>query len=372
MPSPRRIPTADSTEPVAVRRASPLARILFAVYVLLTAYASLYPLEGWRDHGLSPFAYLDAPWPRYVTSFDLAANLLGYVPYGFLCVVALAPRLRGAGAFGAAAGSALVLSLVLEAAQSYLPARVAMNLDVLCNLAGAAAGAALALAFAPWIAAEGPVARLRARAFLPGAGIDLGLALLGLWLFTQFNPATLLFAAGDLRDLLAAGAGRARKPEFFATIEAVTAAANLIGVGLLLSALARPGQPVRALFVGLVALALGVKTAAFAILLHAENVFAWLTLGAQQGLAGGLAVALVAIALPRTARLALAAVLFMAATVLVNLAPANPYLAASLKVWQQGHFLNFNGLTRLVSALWAFVALVYLIYLASRRREALA
>jgi hypothetical protein len=80
----------------------------------------------------------------------------------------------------------------------------------------------------------------------------------------------------------------------------------------------------------------------------------------------------VAIALPRTARLALAAVLFMAATVLVNLAPANPYLAASLKVWQQGHFLNFNGLTRLVSALWAFVALVYLIYLASRRREALA
>jgi len=125
-------------------RASPLARILFAVYVLLTVYASLYPLEGWRDHGLSPFAYLDAPWPRYVTSFDLALNLVGYAPYGFLCVVALEPRLRGAGAFGAATGSAFVLSLVLEAAQSYLPARVAMNLDVLCNLAGAAAGAVLA------------------------------------------------------------------------------------------------------------------------------------------------------------------------------------------------------------------------------------
>jgi hypothetical protein len=61
----------------------------------------------------------------------------------------------------------------------------------------------------------------------------------------------------------------------------------------------------------------------------------------------------------------------MAATVLVNLAPPNPYLADSLKVWQQGHFLNFNGLTRLVSALWPFVALGYLIYLASRRRETL-
>ena len=194
------------------RRASTQARIRCAVYVRLTSYASLYPLEGWHDHGLSPFAYLNAPWPRYVTSVDLALNLLGYLPFGFLCVVALEPRLRGAGAFGVAAGSAFVLSLVLEAAQSYLPARVAMNLDVLCNLAGAAAGAALGLVFAPGFVAGGPVARLRSSAFLAGAGIDLGLVLLGLWLFTQLNPATLLFAAGDLRDLLAAGAGRARGP----------------------------------------------------------------------------------------------------------------------------------------------------------------
>ena len=79
---------------------------------------------------------------------------------------------------------------------------------------------------------------------------------------------------------------------------------------------------------------------------------------------------LAAMALPRVARLALAAVLIMAATVAVNLAPPNAYLAATLKLWQQGHFLNFNGLTRLVSALWAFVALAYLMFLAARRREA--
>jgi hypothetical protein len=58
----------------------------------------------------------------------------------------------------------------------------------------------------------------------------------------------------------------------------------------------------------------------------------------------------------------------MAATVLVILAPPNPYLAATLKLWQQGHFLNFNGLTRLVSTLWAFAALGYLIFLAGWRR----
>jgi VanZ family protein len=365
----RPIPTADSADPAAAQRPAALARILFAVYLLLVAYASLYPLEGWRDHGLSPFTYLGSPWPRYVTEFDLAANVLGYVPYGFLCVAALYPRLGGVAAFAVAVASAALLSLALEAAQSYLPARVATNLDVLCNLAGAAAGGVIAVAFVPRLRVSRPLRRLRAT-FLPDAATDVGLVLLALWLFTQLNPATLLFAAGDLRDLLAAGEGRARRPEFFVAIEAITAAANLVSVGLLLSALVRPGKPARALFVALVAAALAVKVAAFAILMRAHNVFVWLTPGAQEGLAAGVLIALAAMALPRVARLALAAVLVMAATVLVNLAPPNPYLAASLKLWQQGHFLNFNGLTRLVSALWAFAALGYLIILAARRRDA--
>jgi len=366
--SPTRSLTADSTEARGAAGASPLARIAFAVYLLLVCYASLYPLESWRDHGLSPFAYLASPWPRYVTGFDLTANVLGYVPYGFLCVLALHPRVRGLAAFATALASAALLSLALEATQSYLPARVANNLDLLCNLAGGACGAALGVLAVPTFLG-GPLERLRARAFLAGAEIDAGLALLALWLFTQLNPATLLFAAGDLRDLLASGAGRARAPEFFIAIEAFTAAANLVSVGLLLSALVRPGQPVRAMFAALVIAALAVKVAAFAIIMHAENVLIWLTPGAQIGLAAGVLVALAAMALPRVARLAFAAVLIMAATVLVNLAPPNAYLAATLKLWQQGHFLNFNGLTRLVSALWAFVALGYLIFLAARRRE---
>ncbi len=288
------------------------------------------------------------------------------MPYGFLAVAALHRRFGLATAFAVALGSAGILSLALEGAQSYLPVRVANNLDVLCNLGGAALGAALGLVALPRLQGLG---RLRAAAFRPGAGIDVGLVLLGLWLFSQLNPATLLFAAGDLRDLLAAGAGRPRGPEFFVFIEAFTAAANLASAGLLLSALTQPWQPVRVMFAGLVLAALAVKVAAFAIVMKAHNVFVWLTPGAQLGLAGGVAAALAAIALPRVARLAIAAVLLMAATVLVNLAPPNPYLADTLKLWQQGHFLNFNGLTRLASALWAYAAIAYLIFLAARRRE---
>lgn len=359
----RRIP--EGIEPGAAR-ASPLARILFLVYVLLVVYASLYPFEGWRAVGLSPFAYLNAPWPRYLTSFDVVVNLAGYVPYGFLAVASLRPRARGAAAFVLAVASAAALSLVLEAGQTYLPARFPSNMDVVCNLAGAALGAAIGLGLMPRIA-EGPLEQRRAQAFLAGAEIDFGLVLVGLWLFIQLNPVALLFGAGDLRDFLAPFEGRARRPEFFVSIETFTTAANLIAVGLLLSVLVAPGRSPRTMFVCLVIAALAVKTAAFAILMRAENVLAWLTNGAQLGLAIGIAGALAAVTAPRTARLALAAVLLMAATVLVNLTPPNPYLADSFKVWQQGHFLNFNGLTRVMSALWPFVALGYLMFLAARR-----
>jgi VanZ family protein len=342
--------------------------VLF-VYVLLVGYATLYPLAGWRDVGLSPLAYLTGPWPRHFTAFDIAVNVAGYMPLGLLAIVALYPRLRGVAAFAVAVAGAAALSLALEAGQSYLPARFPTNLDVLCNVAGAALGAALGQHFTLLIAG-GPLSRWRGAAFTRGPGTEFGLVLLGLWFFIQLNPAALLFGAGDLRDYLAPLEGRARRPEFFVSIEAFTTAGNLVAVALILSALAAPERSVRAMVLGVVFAALVVKTAAFAILMRAENVLAWLTHGAQLGLAIGMAVALAAVALPRTARLVAAAVLLMAATVLVNLSPPNPYLAASLKVWQQGHFLNFNGLTRLVSALWPFIALGYLIYLASRRRDA--
>jgi len=344
-----------------------LARILLILIAALTAYATLYPMEGWRDPGVSPFAYLSASWPRHITRFDWVVNVLGYMPLGFFAVAALQPRVHGILAFAIATTAAMALTLILEALQSYLPARFPSNLDVLCNLLGAAAGAAVAVRFAPRLLVEGPFGRFRQSAFLPGGGVDLGLALMALWVFIQLNPATLLFGAGELRDFLDARDTRGHRPQFFIIIEALTAAANLTAAALLFSSLAAPGAPARAMLAALLGVALLVKTAAFAILMRAEDVLAWLTPGAQIGLAVGAISALGLVSLSRVARLVLAAMLIMAATVLVNLSPPNPYLSASLKVWQQGHFLNFNGLTRIVSALWPFAALGYLMYLAAGR-----
>ncbi len=347
--------------------ATPLARLLLALYVLLTAYAALYPLAGWRDPGVSAFSFLFSGWPRYLTAFDLWANLLGYLPFGLLCAAAAYPALRGTGAVLAATLSGAALSLGLEAAQSFLPTRIASNLDVLTNLAGACAGGVLGARLAPYLLEGGRLASLRASLFEHRVAADAGLTLAGLWLFSQLNPATLLFGSGDLRDLLAGPRGPAYAAQFFAATEASVTAANMAACGLLVSAMLKKDAPARTLLLTLFALALAVKTLGFAILMRAENVFAWLTPGALGGLAAGTVLLLLLAGLPRTLRLALAAVLVMTATVLVNLAPPNPYLAATLKVWEQGHFLHFNGLTRLVSAAWPFAALAYLIFLAARR-----
>lgn len=347
-------------------RASPLARFLLAAYVLLVAYATLYPLSGWRAPAGSALGYLAAPWPRYVTAFDLAANFLGYAPYGLLCALALRPRAAAGAAQLAVFASAAALSVALETLQSYLPARIPSNVDVLANIAGAVVGGLAGVRLAPRLLGGGALRRLRAAAVVPGAAADLGLTLLGLWLFAQLNPASLLFGTGDLRDLFSGAVGARHAAELFVSVEAATTAANLVAVALLASAVLREGAAAGPIF-ALIALALAVKTAAFAILMRAEHVLAWLTPGAQLGLAAGLLIAFAALPLPRTVRLALAAALLMAATVLVNLAPPNPYLAATLKVWEQGHFLNFNGLTRLVSAAWPFAALVYLVTLAAEK-----
>ena len=59
------------------------------LYTALIVYASLYPFSGWRDQGLMPFDFLTAPWPRYWSQFDTAANFVGYVPLGFLMALTM-------------------------------------------------------------------------------------------------------------------------------------------------------------------------------------------------------------------------------------------------------------------------------------------
>src|SRR5437899_2712969 len=121
-------------------QASTLARYLFVAYLLLVVYASLHPLYGWRDRGLPAFAFLTASFNRPVPAFDVVVNVLGYMPLGFLAVLATYPRLRGASGFAFGLGCSIAMSFALESLQLYLPTRTSSNLDILANTAGGALG----------------------------------------------------------------------------------------------------------------------------------------------------------------------------------------------------------------------------------------
>lgn len=353
-------------DPKPSPRPSPLARYLLLAYVLLIVYGSLYPFSGWRDQGVSPFAYLSERLPRYITAFDVVTNLLAYMPLGFLALLALYPHLRGKLAFAAASLAGCALSLAMEALQTYLPSRYSSNLDLATNSLGVLVGAGLALGFGVGLLGRGRMHELRHRWVHDGHQYDLGLVVLGLWLFTQLNPGILLFGNGDLRGLFEDVPAVLHPAEVFIQMEAAVTACNLIATGLFLSCLMQDERPRRGSLLALFAAALALKTLAVGELLKAHTVFAWLTPGALIGLVVGALVLMLTLALPRAARMALAGMLLMAATVVVNLAPENPYFADALQHWPQGYFLNFNGVTHLVSLLWPFAALFYLMLLAPR------
>jgi len=347
-------------------RPSPLARYLFVAYALLVVYASLHPFSGWRDQGLPPFAFLTARFPRPFHPFDMVANFVGYVPLGFLAVLALHPLLRGRAAVLLVALFALLSSFALESLQLYLPARASSNLDLLANAAGGVFGALAAAASRQLLHHQGLHA-FRDRLFLPGGRVDLGLVLLGLWLLTQLNPSTLLFGTGDLREWFRPPPGKLYPAELFVRVEAGVAAANALAVGLMASCLIAPGQPKRLVVLALVGAGLCVHSFAFGLLVSSQDILSWLTPGALFGVATALALLLIAPGLPRTVQLALSGLTLLAATALVNLAPANPYMTATLSLWQQGQYFNFNGATRTVSAIWPFAAMFYVVLLAAER-----
>ena len=150
-----------------------------------------------------------------------------------------------------------------------------------------------------------------------------------------------------------------------AIIRGATFACRRAAAGLLALCLSAPGQPTRVLAVGLVAAALAVRSFAFGLLIGPQGVLDWVTPGALYGTASGIALLLIAAGLPRTVQMALAGLALQTATAIVNLSPANPYLTATLSLWQPGQYLNFNGVTRVVSAAWPFAAMFYLVLLAT-------
>lgn len=351
-------------------RPSPLARWGAALYAIALAYGTLYPLADWRTVGAGALDFLTEPPPRYWTWFDLATNVGLYVPLGWLGTLALWPRRVGAGAIAGVTLGAGLLSLGLEALQTYLPSRIPSNFDWFANAAGAFVGVLLGRATGPALLAHGPLRAWRFAWFRHDA--SAAILLLVLWLIAQIQPQPLLMGTGELLEpllhaLQATGAFEPGELDWdlaadrFILIEAASVLCALGGIGVLVLEALRPQAPRTALVGALIGVALAIRAAASAVLLRPADAFSWLTAGAQAGLLAAAVLLFAIAALRRRARLVAGVLLLALGVLLVNLAPENAYYAEMIERWDEGRWLNFNGMTRLVATIWPYCAIAYLL-----------
>ena len=358
------------------RRPSTLSRYALLAYASIVIDASLFPFGGWRDLGLAPYAYLFADWPPRALPFDLAVNAIGYLPLGLVCGLAVHPRLRGAWMIVASTAFCALLSIHLEALQTYLPTRVASKVDVLANVGGGLVGALIAGRAAHPLLDGGRLRAWRTQWFAGDA--SRGLVLIVLWLGALVYPDAFVLGMGGVlkafdpagSDLVAAAVGLTDDGNPVATAarfqqaEMVVAGLVLLGAGLLFQNLLRGGQAWtrRLALVGAFLLAtLLIETTAHAFLF--ETTMSWppLTTGSRLGFVGAALLLFVATALSARIRWVIAFTALIAALVLVNVYPDNPYDHPVGLAWTRGKLLNFYGLASGLNLVWPYLAIAYLL-----------
>ncbi len=340
----------------------PLAWILAVAYLLLIVYASLQPFRGWRFPPPEILRFLGAPWPRYITLEDLLINVAAYAPLGFLLGVALRERFPARTAVVAAAALAAFVSLAMESAQMFLPARIASNVDLLTNGAGGLFGAMAAPLLSPAGFPGRRLAAWRHQHFMPGTLTDTGFVIVCLWLFTHLHPTAQLFGTGNLRSTFDLPAYFIHTPRLLLAAEAAIVFFNLLGLGLLIAGLMREAHHPLRVIAAVIASGLVVKSMAAVTLFDLSGPFAWLTPGVGIGLTAGALLLFPLVRIPRRPKLIAALICFGAAVAAINLAPENPYYTVSPKLipGTTTHLLRFSHIARALSELWPFLAVAYL------------
>lgn len=358
---------------------------LSQAYTALIVYASLYPFAGWRDQGIAPWEFLWSPWPKYWTGFDVAANVGGYVPLGFLMALSFIRRgswqfvrTSRTAAMGIAVLSSAMLSLAMEAFQTYLPSRVPSNVDFGLNVAGALLGAVVAAAL-EMAGAIDHWSRFRVRWFVSES--RGALVLLALWPFALLFPAAVPLGLGQvferlesaLADWLLDTPFLEWLPVRDVELQPLVPGAELVCVALGALVPCLLGYSViqsigrRAAF-GAAIVVVGVAATALSAALSwgPAHAWAWLSLPVQLGLLVSLVLALVLLPVPRRGCAALVLLALMLHLSLLNQAPASAYFTDTLQTWEQGRFIRFNGLAQWLGWLWPYVTLLYVLLRVSR------
>jgi VanZ family protein len=330
-----------------------------AVWTALLAYASLYPFYPLRFPSPEAVSAIFAV-PRYWIRADIAFNVVAYVPLGLL--TALFFRARGdrhplllALAFGTA------FSFAMEAAQLFVPNRVASFVDVASNAAGTLIGV---IVFAEPLNSllTQRLAQLRADLILPGAWGDAALVLLMLWLLAQLNPALPFFGAGDI---VRTGEGDLQVLQWTAV------GMSICGFGLFVSVIMKPEAGALRMTVVLLSVALWLKFAFASFMLQPNFSADWVSTGRVLGLVGGMLAFAPLRRVSRVGRTYLALVLVLAGALFAKIFGAYSPLEELLRLfrWPHGQLASFATLTRFLHELWPLAAVVFLASLFIRSRR---
>jgi VanZ family protein len=341
--------------------------LCFAIIV----FSSLVPFTGWRIP--EEIAWI-AVAKRNQTWFDLLLNVLVYVAPGVL----LARLGKGNGVKRPLLGTTLLcslLSLALESLQLFVPGRVTAAHDWLANSAGAFFGAAVALSDAGDRAARRAI-HWRRRWLDPGRHAEIGALLLVFWLIAQTNPGVPYFEAGNIVNRLTTDWQSDPYNPLFLIPQVVAIGLNVCGFALFISVFVAPrqfaGVPVTLILVA----GLMIKFLAAGLMLKAPLLGTWLGPTSVLGLLAGYVLALMLLGIGERSRLFLALLLVFAGGLMAKMAAIYEGSQAMLGVfdWPHGQIGAIASLTRWLSELWPFVAVVYLawLYVTTRRNEVAA
>jgi VanZ family protein len=335
-----------------------LAQLLLILYLCLVIYTSLTPFNFLLDSHLLPWSWLLAPTPRYIPIFDVITNIVGYLPFGFLMIFSLYPRLLKWSAFITTLFLGIFVSGCLESLQTFLPTRIPSSIDWYSNTLGVLIGALFALPLSPQWLSGNKAARIRESIFGEHQGFFLLLLLCPL---AQIYPQNAWLGMGDF------GLQMTRISPFWsfplnnASQEILITSLATLSIGtVFLFGIRKNASPLK-LISGLLFFMVLLKLLISQFQFGQTGASKWWSISVLVGLAIGLLLTFFANFLSRKSLWLLSMASILGLIILVNILPYNPYFYNLLEQLPQGKMIHINGLFAWISIVWPFLAMILLI-----------
>ncbi len=342
------------------KRAKPfyLAQLLFILYLCLVIYTSLTPFNFLLDSRVLPWSWLVAPTPRFIPLFDVITNIVGYLPFGFLMVFSLYPRLLKWSAFICTLFLGILVSGLLESLQTYLPTRIPSSIDWYSNTLGVLIGALFALPFSPQWLSGNKAARIRESIFGEHQGFFLLLLLCPL---AQIYPQNAWLGMGDFGLQITRISPFWSFPLNNASQEILITSLATLSIGtVFLFGIRKNASPLK-LISGLLFCMVLLKLLISQFQFGQTGASKWWSISVLVGLAIGLILTFFAHFLSRKTIWLFGMTSILGLIVLVNILPHNPYFYSLLEQLPQGKMTHINGLFSWISIVWPFLAMMLLL-----------